>query len=220
MESFSSLTSLVLPLPLADIDTDLILPAQHLTNVSREGFGEHLFERLRQDHGSPLSDERFAEAKILITRKNFGCGSSREHAVWAILSGGFRVIIAPSFADIFTSNSGKNGLVLVALPEPVIEQLLVKAAKADLQATVDLNSQTVTFSDGSEHSFHIDPFRRDCILHGYDDLQYILSHEKEIDRCKKEREKQEFYSTLKPNRGISRRQELISIPLHIKNTMH
>ncbi len=179
MIPFISITSLTIPLPQKDIDTDLIIPAQYLTSTKSGGYGTNLFRRLRDsDPNFPLNQERYRDAKIIVAGDNFGCGSSREHAVWALLEYGIRVIIAPSFADIFTSNSLKNGLVLVKLPDPLTP---LQGGKV----TVDLARQIVTLSDGSELPFPFDPFRKECILKGYDDLDYLLAHSAEIDAWEK-----------------------------------
>lgn len=196
MQSFTTLTSSIIPLPLKDIDTDLIIPAQHLTNIGREGYGKHLFERLReQDPSFPLNQEKFRNAHILVTRSNFGCGSSREHAVWALLDFGIRVVIAPSFADIFLSNSMKNGLLPIQLSEEIVESFLRDAVTGTYVLTVDLERQRVILPDAKELSFEFDSFRRECLLHGYDEIQYILSQKDAIDRYQKNAEKFMFYST-------------------------
>jgi 3-isopropylmalate/(R)-2-methylmalate dehydratase small subunit len=166
-----------------DVDTDLIIPAQYLTSTSREGFGENLFRRLRDgDPSFPLNQPRFQGAEILVVGENFGCGSSREHAVWALQGAGFRAIIGKSFADIFSSNSGNNGLLLVQLEEEAIQALLQRAAEEELQLTVDLEALTVAIvgDRGGAWSFHYDPFRRHCLLNGLDTLDYLRSFSKEI----------------------------------------
>ena len=202
MEPFVTLTAKTAPLKLADVDTDLIIPAQHLTGVSKKGYGAHLFERLRkQDPHFFLNQKKYCDAQILITRGNFGCGSSREHAVWAILDAGYKVIIAPSFADIFFSNGAKNGLLLVQLPEEVVELLLEEAESGTYELTVDLQRQKVLLPDDTDHDFDFDPFRKDCILNGYDDLRYIFSNKDKIAEYKKAAESRMFYSTLVRNRG-------------------
>lgn len=200
MQPFTTLTSRVIPLPLKDIDTDMLIPAQYLTSVSREGYGENLFRRLRdQDPEFPLNLEKFKGGKILVTLSNFGCGSSREHAVWALVDWGIRVVMAPSFADIFSSNSGKNGLLLIRLPEEVIVEILATAEAGDFDATVNLETQTVTLPDGRVIPFDYDPFRKTCLLQGYDDLDYLMAARPEIDAHQKRRSEHVFYDTTTPN---------------------
>ncbi|CAM6002433.1 unnamed protein product [Sphagnum balticum] len=181
MEKFTSLKSKVIPLPMKDVDTDMIIPAQFLTSITRDGYGQNLFRRLRDnDTNFPFNQDRFRGASILIADHNFGCGSSREHAVWALDGAGIRVVIAKSFADIFYNNSAKNGLLLITLPEEVVDKLLTAAQAADLELTVDLEKQVVSSPGANEFTFNFDPFRKHCILHGLDDIDYILSHAKEI----------------------------------------
>lgn len=185
MKKYETLTSKVVPLPKNDVDTDQIIPAQYLTSTSRDGYGQNLFRRLRDTEPDfPLNQDRYKDAEILLTGYNFGCGSSREHAVWAIAGANFKVVIAESFADIFSNNSAKNGLLLVSLPKVVIERLLKRAEKDDLFVTVDLENQVVLVKEGlttEKHSFEYDPFRKHCLLNGLDDINYILSHQSEID---------------------------------------
>ena len=203
MKPFTSINAKVLPLPIKDIDTDMIIPAQFLTSTTTDlGFwGEHLFERLRQtDPEFPLNLEKYKTAKIIVSRENFGSGSSREHAVWSILGAGFEVVIAPSFADIFFSNSAKNGLVLVELPKADVEEILKEAESGSMTLTVDLETQTVEFENGKVLKFPFDPFRKECILKGNDDLDYILSYSKEIDKWNQNRSQKVFYDTVTANR--------------------
>lgn len=150
-----------------DIDTDLIIPAEYLTTTSREGLGRHLFARVRDDFDFE------SEAEILVAGENFGCGSSREHAAWALKDWGIKAIIAPSFADIFHSNALKNGIVLVVLPAEI-------CAKISGEVEVDLEQQLVRFG-GQKYSFEIDPYRKECLLKGMDDMDYLLSR---IDKIK------------------------------------
>lgn len=187
------IASIVVPLPLKDIDTDQIIPAQFLTSVSREGYGENLFRRLKdQDPSFPLSQPKYAGAEILAVDSNFGCGSSREHAVWALRGAGFRAVIAKSFADIFFNNSAKNGLVLVKLPDEDVEEILAGAAAGSYSVSIDLGAQTVQLPSGRKVSFPFDPFRKHCIINGLDDLDYIFSHRDAIDRYRAEQEKNRF----------------------------
>lgn len=181
MDRFTSIKSKVVPVPLNDIDTDLIIPAQFLTSISREGYGENLFRRLRDtDTNFPFNLDQYRGAQVLIAGANFGCGSSREHAVWAIVGAGIKVVIAKSFADIFFNNSGKNGLVLVTLPEAQVDRLLAEAQANGLEVTVDLEKQTVCLPSGETFSFAYDEFRKHCVLNGLDDVDYILSHKDKI----------------------------------------
>lgn len=196
MEKFETVKSKVVPLPMKDIDTDMIIPAQYLTSISREGYDQHLFRRLRdQDPEFPLNQPIYNGAKILVAESNFGCGSSREHAVWALMGYGFRAVIAKSFADIFTGNSSKNGLVLVVLPEKEIDKLLKQAVDKELEVTVDLENQQVTLPDGRTLAFDYDPFRKHCILNGLDDIDYILSAKDEVTRFRAQQEDIRFMST-------------------------
>jgi 3-isopropylmalate/(R)-2-methylmalate dehydratase small subunit len=177
MKSFSNVTSRITPIPIKDIDTDMIIPAQYLTMTDKSGFGKFLFERLVSgDTDFALNNPKYADNKILVARDNFGCGSSREHAVWSILQYGFDVVIAPSFSDIFYSNALKNGLVLIKLDFETIEELL----RYESEITVDLASQVVIIN-GDKFEFEFDGFRKDCIINGYDDLDYILSKSDQID---------------------------------------
>ncbi len=181
MDKFEKLTSKVVPLPMTDADTDLIIPAQFLTSISREGYGQNLFRRLRDnDPNFPFNQERYNGASILVAGDNFGCGSSREHAVWALAGAGIKVVIAPSFADIFFSNSAKNGLVLVTLPAAQVERILVEAQAAEYKVTVDLETQSVSLPSGETFKFEFDQFRKHCILNGLDDIDYILSFKEKI----------------------------------------
>ena len=197
MEKFTSITSKVVPLPRRDVDTDLIIPAQFLTTVGRDGFAHTLFRRLRDTEPDfPLNQPRYAGAKILVTGDNFGCGSSREHAVWALRDGGFKVLIGTSFADIFSSNSSKNGLLLVVLGQEAVDMLLDLAQREDVEVTVDLERQVVVVPGGREIHFEYDSFRKHCLLNGQDDLDYISSHADEIDRFRKNQEQVRFVRTV------------------------
>jgi 3-isopropylmalate/(R)-2-methylmalate dehydratase small subunit len=177
MEPFVRLTGRVAALDRANVDTDQIIPKQFLKRIERSGFGEFLFFDWRKDPDFELNRPEFQDAPILVAGRNFGSGSSREHAPWALHDYGFRAIIAPSFADIFRSNSGKNGLMLVTLSEEDVRELL-DAAPAE--ATVDLETQTVTLPSGREVSFEVDPDLRNRLLHGLDDISLTLQREGEI----------------------------------------
>lgn len=188
MAEFRTLTSTAVPLRAENVDTDQIIPAKYLTAVTKAGMGDGLFSswRYNLDGGSPnpsfpLNIPAYKAAQILIAGRNFGSGSSREHAVWALTEYGFRSVIAPQFADIFYNNSLKNGLLPVALPEAVVNNLYATVeANPKFQITVDLPSQTVTFENGETHAFQIDPFRKLCLLEGVDDLGYIIKREANI----------------------------------------
>ena len=181
MDAFTSLTSSVLSLPMSDVDTDMIIPASFLTSVSRGGFGDHVFQRLRdQDPEFPFCKPEARTCNILLVRSNFGCGSSREHAVWALKEWGIQVIIGESFADIFASNSAKNGLVLIRLSSDEVDYLQAAAESSPLTVTVDLPQQTIHCPDGKELSFPFDSFRKHCITEGLDDVDYILSASSDI----------------------------------------
>jgi 3-isopropylmalate/(R)-2-methylmalate dehydratase small subunit len=195
MEKVCTITSNVAPLPLDNVDTDMILPAQYLTAIGREGYGKNLFRRLRdREPDFPLNLERHRGAKILAAGANFGCGSSREHAVWALLGGGFRAVVAKSFADIFYNNAAKNGLLLAALRPEIVDRILGEAQGGGYAITVDLETQTVALPDGAKAAFDYDPFRKHCLLNGLDDIDYILAYEAEIGRFRESREPYYFSS--------------------------
>ena len=196
MEKFIVFEGLVVPLDRPNVDTDAIIPKQFLKSIQRTGFGPNLFDEWRYlDHGEPgmdnsqrpvnpdfvLNDPRYTDAKVLLARKNFGCGSSREHAPWALLDYGFRVVIAPSFADIFANNCCKNGILPVVLEAKVVEQLFGEvAATPGYRLDVDLERQQVTTPGGENFSFEIDAFRKQCILQGLDEISLTLQHADEI----------------------------------------
>jgi 3-isopropylmalate/(R)-2-methylmalate dehydratase small subunit len=198
MDKFKTVKSKAIPLPMKDVDTDLIIPAQYLTSISRDGFGANVFRRLRdKDPNFPLNLEKYRGAEILVADSNFGCGSSREHAVWAIASAGMKVVIGKSFADIFYSNSAKNGLLLVILEDAVVDELLKRAQSEDLILSVYLESQTVTEPNGKTHKFQYDSFRKHCLLNGLDDIDYMRSFDKEIADFRKEQNQRQPFSTIK-----------------------
>jgi 3-isopropylmalate/(R)-2-methylmalate dehydratase small subunit len=188
MEPFRTLTSLAAPLDRTNVDTDQIIPKQFLKRIERTGYGEFLFFDWRrnaageQDPSFVINDPRYKDAKILVAGKNFGCGSSREHAAWALSDFGFRCVIAPTFADIFFSNAGKNGIVLVRLTEAEVATLLQNAqAIPGYQLTVSLQNQTVTDAAGFKASFEFDPFRKFCLIEGLDDIGLTLRHSADLD---------------------------------------
>jgi len=197
MEKFTRLEGLVAPLDRANVDTDAIIPKQFLKSIRRSGFGVNLFDAWRYlDHGQPgtdaarrkpnpefvLNQPRYKGANILLARKNFGCGSSREHAPWALGDFGFRALIAPSYADIFYNNCFKNGLLPIVLPESQVDRLFHDvAAFPGFRLVIDLGAQTVAYPDGSQvFAFEVDSFRRHCLLNGLDDIGLTLEHVDEI----------------------------------------
>ncbi len=188
MQPFTTLAATAVPLRMENVDTDQIIPAKYLTAVTKDGMGQGLFSWIRYNaDGSPKADfvtnmPEYQGAEILIAGRNFGSGSSREHAVWALTDYGFRCVIAPGFADIFYNNSLKNGLLPVSLPEETVNMLwdLVEE-QPDTTPSPSTWRQTVTLPDGQQHSFAIDPFRKICLLEGLDDLGYIGSKEAAIE---------------------------------------
>ncbi len=196
MQAFNRLDGLVVPLDRANVDTDAIIPKQFLKSIKRTGFGPHLFDEWRYlDHGEPgmdcarrppnpefnLNQARYQGASILLARENFGCGSSREHAVWALDEYGIRCVIAPSFADIFFTNSFKSGLLPLRLPVETVDRLFKAVmAQPGYRLTVDLLAQTVLTPQGAVLGFQIDPFRKECLLNGWDDIELTLRHADEI----------------------------------------
>ncbi|MFN3613563.1 MAG: 3-isopropylmalate dehydratase small subunit [Rubrimonas sp.] len=177
MEKFTKLTGVAAPLPLINVDTDMIIPKQFLKTIKRSGLGKNLFDEMRYDRqGNEIPDfvlnrPAYREAKILVAGDNFGCGSSREHAPWAIADFGIRCVIAPSFADIFYNNCFKNGILAIALPQEQVDKLMDDAERgANAILTVDLENQVITGPDGGSIAFEIDPFRKRCLLEGLDDI--------------------------------------------------
>ncbi|MGI4853451.1 MAG: 3-isopropylmalate dehydratase small subunit [Janthinobacterium lividum] len=192
MVPINILKSKAMPLPLPNIDTDQIIPKQFLKRIERTGYGDFLFYDWRYNLDTPdsvtpntsfvLNKPEYAGAQILIAEKNFGCGSSREHAAWAINQFGFLAVIAPSFADIFYSNAGKNGIILVRLDDAQVETLMDRSTKnPDHQITINLEHNTVTDDQGFHARFEIDPFRKFCLLNGYDDIGLTLRHVDALD---------------------------------------
>jgi 3-isopropylmalate/(R)-2-methylmalate dehydratase small subunit len=189
MEKFTTLTGIAAPLPMINVDTDMIIPKQYLKTIKRTGLGKGLFAELRYDEqGAPKPDfvlhkPPHDKATILIAGENFGCGSSREHAPWALLDFGFRCIIAPSFADIFYNNCLKNGILPIALPQSEIDKLLDDASRgANATITVDLENQEIRGPDGGVIHFDIDPFQKRCLIEGLDDIALTLEKQDAIAR--------------------------------------
>ena len=188
MQAFTTLTGVAAPLPLANVDTDKIIPAQFLKTIKRTGLGVHLMHTLRYDGAGQerpdfvLNQEPYRHAEVLIAHENFGCGSSREHAPWALLDFGIRCVIAPSFADIFHTNCFKNGILPVALPREVCDQLMEDAAMGgNARITIDLSQQVVIRPNGEEIPFAIDAFRKNLMLLGLDDIGQTLQQTRDID---------------------------------------
>ena len=188
MEKFTKLTAVAAPLPMVNVDTDKIIPKQFLKTIKRTGLAKGLFYEMRFDEagrpkpGFVLDRPAYTEAGILVAGANFGCGSSREHAPWALLDFGIRCVIAPSFADIFFNNCFKNGILPIALPQAQVDLLMDDAGRgANAILTVDLEAQTITGPDGGEIRFDIDPFRKHCLLNGLDDIALTLEKAPAID---------------------------------------
>ena len=192
MKKFTKLTGVAAPLPIINVDTDMIIPQQFLKTIKRTGLGKSLFYEMRyDDKGKKVADfvlnrAAYKNAKILIAGDNFGCGSSREHAPWAIADFGIRCVIAPSFADIFYNNCFKNGILPIALPQAVVEKLSKLAERgANATFSVDLKAQQIITPDGETVSFDLDPFRKHCLLNGLDDIGLTLEKAASIDAYEK-----------------------------------
>jgi len=196
MQKFTKVTGIVAPMDRPNVDTDAIIPKQYLKSIKRSGFGPNAFDDWRYlDPGAPdiddatrrinpefiLNQAPYDKSQILIARENFGCGSSREHAVWALEDFGFRAVIAPSFADIFFNNSFKNGMLPIVLDAEVVESLFNKVeSKTGFEVTIDLQKQKVITEDGEEYPFEVEAFRKHCLLNGLDDIGLTLQHASEI----------------------------------------
>ena len=187
MDKFTTLTGIAAPMPLVNIDTDMIIPKQFLKTIQRSGLGVNLFDEMRYDRdGNEIPDfvlnqPAYRQAQIIVAGDNFGCGSSREHAPWALLDFGIRCVISTSFADIFFNNCFKNGILPIVLPQDAVDVLMEDARKgANARMTVDLENQTVTSSDGVVFSFEMDPFRKRCLLNGLDDIGLTLQDQDAI----------------------------------------
>jgi 3-isopropylmalate/(R)-2-methylmalate dehydratase small subunit len=205
VNKFETMTGLVVPLDRANVDTDAIIPKQFLKSIKRTGFGPNLFDEWRYlDHGEPgmdnskrelnpefvLNQPRYKNASILLARKNFGCGSSREHAPWALEDYGIRVILAPSFADIFFNNSFKNGLLPIVLSDSQVDQLFNEVQTTEGYAlAIDLQNQTIQTPAGESFAFEIDPFRKHCLINGLDDIGLTLQHTDAVKAYEEQRKK-------------------------------
>ncbi len=189
MDKFTTLTGIAAPMPLINVDTDMIIPKQFLKTIQRSGLGKNLFDEMRYDaQGVEIPDfvlnkPAYRKAQILVGAENFGCGSSREHAPWALLDFGIRCVIAPSFADIFYNNCFKNGILPIVLPQDQVDLLMDDAENgANAMLSVDLENQTITRPDGSTIAFEIDAFRKHCLLNGLDDIGLTLEKSAAIER--------------------------------------
>lgn len=187
MEKFTKLTAVAAPLPMVNVDTDMIIPARFLKTIKRTGLSEGLFYALRHNEDGSKKDfvldrPAYKDAKILIVGENFGCGSSREHAPWALLDAGIRCIIGPSFADIFHNNCFKNGILPIVLPQEQVDKLMEAASRgANSTITVDLEQQTLEGPDGEVFHFEVDPWKKHCLLNGLDDIGQTLQRAEKID---------------------------------------
>lgn len=188
MDKFDKLTGIAAPMPLVNIDTDMIIPKQFLKTIKRSGLGANLFDEMRFDRqGNEIADfvlnqDAYRESQIIVAGENFGCGSSREHAPWAIKDFGIRCVIAPSFADIFYNNCFKNGILPIALPQEVVDVLMKDAEKgANARLSIDLEAQTVTTSDGEVFAFEVDAFKKHCLMEGLDDIGLTMAKADSID---------------------------------------
>lgn len=188
MQKFTKLTGIAAPLPMMNVDTDMIIPKQFLKTIARTGLGKNLFDEMRFDQDGNeissfvLNQPAYRNAQILVAGENFGCGSSREHAPWALLDFGIRVVIAPSFADIFYNNCFKNGILPIVLPPDQVDMLMDDAARgANATVTVDLENQTISGPDGGTIGFEVDPFRKHCLINGLDDIGLTLEKAAAID---------------------------------------
>ena len=193
MDKFTTLTGIAAPLPLINVDTDMIIPKQFLKTIKRTGLGVNLFDEMRYDSdGNEVEDfvlnqPAYREAEIIVAGDNFGCGSSREHAPWALKDFGIRCVISTSFADIFYNNCFKNGILPVVLEKDAVDALMDDARKGEnARITVDLDAQTVTGADGTEYRFEIDPFKKHCLLEGLDDIGLTLEKTAHIDAFEKD----------------------------------
>lgn len=188
MDKFTTLTGVAAPMPLINIDTDMIIPKQFLKTIKRSGLGKNLFDEMRyKDDGSEVEDfvlnkPAYRDAQVIVAGDNFGCGSSREHAPWALLDFGIRCVIAPSFADIFYNNCFKNGILPIALPQEDVDKLMDDAGRgANATLTIDLEAQVIRGPDGGEIAFEVDAFRKHCLMNGLDDIGLTMEKKGSID---------------------------------------
>lgn len=195
MDKFDTMTSVAAPMNMINVDTDMVIPKQYLKTIARTGLGKHLFAEMRYDdqgNENPdfvLNQPAYRDAEILVADENFGCGSSREHAPWALLDFGIKCVIAPSFADIFYNNCFKNGILPITLPKEDWEKVMDDAERgANAKLTIDLEAQTITGPDGGTVSFEIDPFKKKCLLEGLDDVGLTMLNDDKIGDFEGERE--------------------------------
>jgi 3-isopropylmalate/(R)-2-methylmalate dehydratase small subunit len=196
MQPFNHLEAVAMPIARPNVDTDQIVPARYLQKPRSDDFGAYLFrdQRLladgRENPGFPLNRDAYRDARIVVAERNFGCGSSREHAVWALYDYGFRAAIAPSFGDIFATNALKNGFLPIVLPQATVDALIAQLERQPgAQLVIDLLAQTVAAPDGSTHAFDVDPFSKHCLLEGLDEISYTLTLLPEIERFEAQRAK-------------------------------
>ena len=189
MDQFTTLTGVAAPMEMINIDTDMIIPKQFLKTIKRSGLGKNLFDEMRYTADGTeiaefvLNQPAYRQAQILVAGENFGCGSSREHAPWALLDFGIRCVIAPSFADIFYGNCFKNGILPIALPQDQVDELMLDAKRgANARITIDLAAQTVTSADGKVFAFEVDSFKKHCLLNGLDDIGLTMEKKASIER--------------------------------------
>ena len=192
MKAIKTIQGLAIPMNISDIDTDIIIPAQYLTSTSQSGYGQHAFIRLKSNPDFVLNQAKYQQAPILITGSNFGCGSSREHAVWAIQELGIQAIIAPSFADIFTNNAKKNGLLLIQQDNNIVAELFKQIKSSDISIKINIEKQTLS-SRELNTSFEIDDFFKHCLINGLDELDYLMSHIEQIKDFKKQQKNRTLF---------------------------
>ncbi len=192
MNTIKQINGMAIPMNMTDIDTDIIIPAQYLTSTSQKGYGKHAFTRLKTDPDFVLNQNKYQGAPILITGSNFGCGSSREHAVWAIKELGIQAIIAESFADIFTNNAKKNGLLLIKQNKETIAKLMQQAESDELIINIDIESQILKTHEINS-AFHIETFFKHCLINGLDELDYLMSNINLISSYKKQQENKTIF---------------------------
>lgn len=192
MKAINNINGIAIPMNISDIDTDIIIPAQYLTSTSQRGYGEHAFARLKANPDFVLNQDQYQQAPILITGSNFGCGSSREHAVWAIQELGIQAIIAPSFADIFTNNAKKNGLLLIQQSDDVVSQLIQQATSNEVNIAINIQAQTIQ-SNNMTLTFDIDDFFKHCLLNGLDEMDYLMSNIEDIKAFKNQQKNRTLF---------------------------
>ncbi|KAB8033170.1 3-isopropylmalate dehydratase small subunit [Fluviispira multicolorata] len=201
MEKTTYISGKCIPLEMNDVDTDLIIPAQYLTSVVRKGYGENLFKRLRESSKDFVFNlQKYSGANVLVTQNNFGCGSSREHAVWALKEYGIQVIIANSFADIFAGNSLKNRLVLIKLTEDEVKKIIQKSKINDYILEINLAESKIQSSCGDSFSFNMDDFQKSCFINGFDEIEYLRSFKDKVIKIKQEQSNKNIIPKL--NRSI------------------